>query len=170
LKLAPGRYYVLARKRLGGGVYGPPGKDDYIGYFPGNPVEVRAGAFTPVVLETTTRVDLLEDIWFKEGESAGWFEGVVADAAGAPAAGVYVLFYTDAAMSGSPAFVAGPTDKAGRFKVRAAEGRFHLLARSQLGGPLEAGEWQGTAVIGGEGGGAAGGGEIRITVRRFAGK
>jgi hypothetical protein len=167
IKLPPGNYYVIARKRQGGGMYGPPGKDDYIGYYPGNPVTVRPGAFTPVQLEATTRVELLEELWFKEGPSAGWLEGNVSEAAGKPAAGLYVLFYTDEAMSGTPAFVAGPTDAKGHFKVRAAAGKFHLLARSNLGGPLEAGEWYGKALL--PAAGAPPGG-IRIGVSRFSGK
>lgn len=167
IKLSPGNYYVLARKRQGGGMYGPPGKDDYIGYLPGNPVTVRPGAFTPLLLETTTRVDLLEEIWFTEGVSASSFEGTVTEAAGKPAAGLYVLFYTDEAMSGTPAFVAGPTDAKGHFRVRAAAGKFHLLARSNLGGPLEIGEWFGKAVLAG---GNAPAGGIRIGVSRFQGK
>ena len=167
IKLPPGSYYVLARKRQGGGMYGPPGKDDYIGYLPGNPVTVRPGAFTPLLLEMTTRVDLLEEIWFTEGESAGWFEGNVTEGAGKPAVGLYVLFYTDAAMSGTPAFVAGPTDAKGHFRVRAAAGEFHLLARSNLGGPLEVGEWYGKTVLAG---GNAPAGGIRISVARFRGK
>jgi hypothetical protein len=148
-------------------MYGPPGKDDFIGYYPGNPVVVRPGAFSPLLLEMTTRVDLLEEIWFTEGESAGWFEGTVAEAGGKPAAGLYVLFYTDEKMSGTPAFVAGPTDAKGRFRVRAAAGKFFLQARSNLGGPLEAGEWHGTAVLPA---GGASAGEIRIGVARYQGK
>lgn len=167
IKLPPGSYYVLARKRQGGGMYGPPGKDDYIGYLPGNPVMVRPGTFTPLLLETTTRVDLLEEIWFTEGESAGWFAGNVAEPGGKPAIGLYVLFYADEAMSGTPAFVAGPTDDKGRFKVRAAAGKFHLLARANLGGPLEVGEWYGKALL--RAGDASAGG-IRISVSRFQGK
>jgi hypothetical protein len=167
IKLPPGSYYVLARKRQGGGMYGPPGRDDYVGYYPGNPVAVRSGAFATLQLEATTRIDLLEELWGTGGASAGWFEGKVTDGAGKPAAGLYVLFYTDAAMSGAPAFVAGPTDAKGHFKVRAAAGKFHLLARSNLGGPLEAGEWYGTAVLVG---GAAPPGGIRIGVSRFEGK
>ena len=167
IKLPPGSYYVLARKRQGGGMYGPPGKDDYIGYWPGNPVTVRPGTFTPLPLEATTRVDLLEEIWFTEGASVGWFEGNVTEAAGKPAAGLYVLFYIDEAMSGTPAFVAGPTDAKGHFRVRAAAGKFHLLARSNLGGPLEAGEWYGKALL--PAAGASPGG-IRIGVSRYPGK
>jgi len=167
VKLPPGRYYVLARKRQGGGMYGPPGKDDYIGYLPGNPVEVRAGALSRFDLETTTRIDLLEEKYFTEGESAGWFEGDVTESAGKPAAGLYVLFYTDEAMSGTPAFVAGPTDAKGHFRVRAASGKFHLLARSNLGGPLEAGEWYGKAMLSATGAPAGG---LRIRVTRFQGQ
>jgi hypothetical protein len=167
IKVPPGSYYVIARKRRGGGVYGPPGKDDYVGYYPGNPVTVRPGAFSSLLLETTTRVDLLEGIWPEEGVGAGWFEGQVTEAAGKPAAGLYVLFYTDEAMTGTPSFVAGPTDAKGHFKGRAAAGKYHLAARSNLGGPLEAGEWYGKALL--PAGGAPAGG-IRITVSRFAGK
>lgn len=167
IKLPSGSYYVLARKRQGGGMYGPPGKDDYVGYYPGNPVAVRPGAFSTLLLEATTRIDLLEEIWPSAGASAGWFEGNVTDIAGKPAAGLYVLFYTDEAMSGTPAFVAGPTDAKGHFKVRAAVGKFHLLARSNLGGPLEDGEWFGKTVLP-EGGAPAEG--IRIGVSRFQGK
>jgi hypothetical protein len=169
LRLPAGKYYVLARKRQAGGMYGPPGKDDYIGYYPGNPVEVRKGEFSQIALETASRVDLLEQLWFKEGESAGWFEGTVTDTGGAPTPGVYVLFYTDPALAGAPAFVAGPTDAKGRFKVRAAVGTFHLLARSALGGPVEDGEWYGKTEVGGDGRapGAGAGGGIRIQVSRY---
>ena len=134
---------------------------------PATPSRCAPGAFTPLLLETTTRVDLLEEIWFTEGASAGWFEGTVTEAAGKPAAGLYVLFYTDEAMSGTPAFVAGPTDAKGHFRVRAAAGKFHLLARSNLGGPLEAGEWYGKALLAA---GAAPAGGIRISVSRYQGK
>lgn len=143
VKLPPGKYYLLTRKRLGGGIYGPPGKNDHIGYYHGNPVEVRADETRRVTLETTTRVDLIEEIWFKEQKGAGWLRGVVTDGEGKPAEGLYVLFYTDGTLAGAPVFVAGPTDGEGRFKVRAAEGEYHVLARSKLGGPPEAGEWYG---------------------------
>lgn len=143
LKLAPGRYYILSRKRQGGGIFGPPGKNDYIGYYTGNPVDVRPGEFRKISLETTTRVDLLEEVWFTEEKGAGWFRGATTDSRGNPVPGQYVLFYTDPGMAGAPAFVAGPTDARGEFKVRAAEGEFYLLARSQLGGPPADGEWYG---------------------------
>jgi hypothetical protein len=169
VKLPPGSYYLLARKRMSGGLYGPPGKDDYIGYYPGNPVEVRQGVFTQFDLEMTTRVDTLEKIGLEEGSGAGWFDGTVTDAAGAPVTGLYVLFYADPALTGAPAFVAGPTDEKGQFRVRSAPGTFHVLARSSLGGPVEDGEWYGKTIVteGGAASRAAAGGKIRIQAGRF---
>jgi hypothetical protein len=143
IRLAPGRYYLLARKRKAGGMFGPPGKDDHIGYYFGNPVEVRGKEVRDITLEMTTRIDLLEDLWFKEGQGAGWFNGRVTDGGGSPVSGLYVLFYSGAEMSGTPAFIAGPSDGSGNFQVRAAPGRYRLLARSSIGGPPAEGEWYG---------------------------
>jgi len=143
LRLPPGQYYLLARKRQGGGMYGPPGVNDHIGYYPGNPVEIREGAVKSLSIETTMRVDKLEEIWFAEQQGAGWLKGVVHDSVSAPVEGVYLLFYRNSVTSGAPAFVAGPTDEAGRFKVRSAAGTFRVLARSTLGGALAPGEWTG---------------------------
>lgn len=168
IKLPPGSYYVVARKRRAGGMYGPPGKDDYVGYHPGNPVTVSPGKIVPLRLETATRIDALEMAGPELMESAGWLEGSVIRNGGGPAAGLYVLFYADVAMAGTPAFVAGPTDAEGRFRVRSAAGTFHLVARSRLGGPLEAGEWHGTATL--VGGAPRAGGGIRISVTRYQGK
>ena len=141
IKLPPGKYYILGRKRKAGGMYGPPMKDDYIGYYHGNPLEVGSGEMRQVTLETTTRVDLIEEIWFTENKGAGWLTGVVTDGEMKAVEGLYVLFYSEAAMAGAPVFVAGPTDGGGRFRVRAAEGKYFLLARSNLGGPPQKGEW-----------------------------
>jgi hypothetical protein len=167
IKLPPGVFFVVARKRRGGGMYGPPGRDDYVGYHPGNPVTVRPGEITRLALETATRVDTLEEVLPAQGASGGWFEGSITEAAGQPAGGLYVLFYTSETLSGTPAFVAGPTDSAGHFRVRAAAGTFHVVARSNLGGPLEPGEWYGKATF--AGGGPPPGG-IRIKVARHQGK
>ena len=63
----------------------------------------------------------------------------------------------------------GPTDGDGRFKVRAASGKYHLQARSNLGGPLEEGEWYGTyrSPAGEESVTAVSDEEIRIEVSRY---
>lgn len=143
LRLPPGRYFLLARKRQGGGMYGPPGKNDHIGYYPGNPVKIAEGTALSAAIETTLRVDRLEEIWFAEQQGAGWLKGSVRDTGGTAVSGVYLLFFAGDETSGPPAFVAGPTDGEGAFKVRSAEGRFRVVARSTLGGALAPGEWTG---------------------------
>lgn len=144
LKVAPGSYYLLARKRKAGGMYGPPQKDDHIGYYHGNPVTVREGESRRVILEMTTRIDLLEEVWFKDGKGAGWFRGKVLDGDGRPVPGLYVLFYPGSDTGGTPAFMAGPTTEDGAFRVRSAPGSYRVIARSSIGGPPSAGEWYGT--------------------------
>lgn len=170
ITLAPGRYYLLGRKRKAGGMFGPPGKDDHIGYYFGNPVEVREKEVRDVTLEMTTRIDLLEELWFKEGKGSGWFNGRVTDHGGRPVAGLYVLFYSGTQLSGTPAFIAGPTDGAGDFQVRAAPGRYRLLARSSIGGPPTEGEWYGVyrGLRGEEEVEASSGEKIMIVVGRSA--
>ena len=143
IKLPAGKYYLLARKRKAGGMYGPPLKDDYIGYYHGNPVTVERNHFLDVKMEMTTRVDLLEEIWYTEGKSAGWFTGSVVDSDGTPIDGLYVFFYPGPETTGAPAFIAGPTESDGSFKVRSAPGRFTILARQGIGGKPAAGEWYG---------------------------
>ena len=68
-------------------MYGPPGKNDHIGYFHGNPVEIREGVSLPITIETTMRVDRLEEIWFAEQQGAGWLKGIVRNSEGAPVQG-----------------------------------------------------------------------------------
>jgi hypothetical protein len=169
IKLAPGRYYLIARKRKAGGMFGPPGKDDYIGYYYGNPLEVREKEIRNVTMEMTARIGLLEELWFKEGKGAGWFNGRVTDPGGRPVSGLHVLFYSGPEMSGTPAFMAGPTDVEGGFQVRAAPGRYRLLARSSIGGPPTEGEWHGVyrGPKGEEEVEASSGKEILIVVTRF---
>lgn len=171
LKLSPGTYYLLARKRKAGGMYGPPQKDDYIGYYHGNPLEIRKGEFRHVTLDTTTRIDLLEEVWFTEGKSAGWFRGRVVDAQGEAVPGLYVFFYAAPERDGTPAFMAGPTDSDGFFRARSVPGRYRLVARGTVGGPPVAGEWYGTYRDkgGGEEVEASSEKEVRIVVGKYSG-
>jgi hypothetical protein len=143
LRLPPGRYWIVARKRVGGGMYGPPGKDDHVGYYPGNPVEVTAGGMLRLTIETTTRVDALEEALGAEA-SRGEVSGVVVDGQGGAVAGLYVLLYAPGqSLTGTPARVGGPTSPDGSFRLPGDGGRYRAVARANLGGPPEEGEWYG---------------------------
>lgn len=133
LSLPPGKYWLLARKRLRGGQFGPIETGDYFNYYPGNPVTVAAGEVREVKIETITRLSMLED------DPNAPFVGVrgrIVDAAGKPVARLHVFAYRQAAMTGTPEFFSAPTGADGKFDLALPEGGpFYLLARQEFGGP-----------------------------------
>lgn len=71
--------------------------------------------------------------------------GTVVREDGAPAAGVYVMAYSDHRMIGRPFAISGRTEADGVFEIRLPRpGRVYLGARSEFGGPVSPGEWVGT--------------------------
>lgn len=137
LRLPPGDYWLMARKRAKGGQFGPIEIGDYFNFYYGNPVHVQAGAMQSIKLETITRLSMLE-----EGEPMP-FRGVrgnIVDA-GRPAAGLHVFAYRDSGMTGTPDKFSPATGADGRFELRLPDaGPWYLLAREQFGGPAGEGE------------------------------
>ncbi|TYO97120.1 hypothetical protein EDC39_11150 [Geothermobacter ehrlichii] len=140
LRLPPGEYWLLARKRQQGGRYGPVNIGDWFNYYYGNPVRIEPGMVRHIRLETITRLSNLE-----QGEELP-FHGVrgrVVGPDGAPAAGLHVFAYRQPQMTGTPAHFSPPTDSVGRFQLRLPAGRWYLLARQSFGGPAAGGELYG---------------------------
>ena len=135
--LSPGRYFVIARKRARGGLYGPMEIGDYFNYYPGNPVEVGNGETVKVLLETVTRISQLE-----EGENrVPVITGTVTDDGGRPVGGLRVLAYRSAEAKGRPVFFSEPSTEEGRFVLPVPEaGSYILVAREKFGGPAVTGE------------------------------
>ncbi len=133
VNLPPGKYWLLARKRLRGGQYGPIETGDYFNFYHGNPVTISAGEVREVRIETITRLSMLED------DSGAPFVGVrgsIVDAAGKPVARLHVFAYRSPEMTGTPEFFSAPTGADGRFDLSLPEGGpFYLLARQEFGGP-----------------------------------
>jgi hypothetical protein len=141
LRLPPGEYWVLARKRAQGGMFGPIEIGDYFNYYYGNPVRIAAGEMHRVDIETITRLALLE-----EGEAPAFrgVRGVVTGPQDEPLAGVRVFAYRNPEMTGHPEVFSAATDAAGQFELSlGADGPWHLLARQSFGGPVGEGEWYG---------------------------
>lgn len=142
LRLPPGEYYLLARKRVKGGQFGPIETGDYFGYYYGNPVRVEAGRVREVKLEVVTRLTAQD-----EGGEMPTFRGVrgtVRAAARSPLAGLRVFAYRNAEMTGTPAYISAPSTADGRFELPLpGEGPYYLLARQEFGGRAEAGEYYG---------------------------
>lgn len=141
INLPPGKYWLLARKRLRGGQFGPIEIGDYFNYYHGNPVTVSAGEVHEVRIETITRLSMLED------DPDATFVGVrgrILDAAGKPVARLHVFAYRQAEMTGTPEFFSAPTGLDGKFELALPEGGpFYLLARQEFGGPAGEGELYG---------------------------
>ena len=154
LNLPPGDYYLLARKRMQGGQFGPIEIGDYFNYYFGNPVHIEAGQVQEIKIETVTRLSMLEeDVVALQGVN-----GQVVDAAGLPQAGLYVFAYRKAEMTGSPDFFSLPTGADGRFEISLPDsGPYYLLARQAFGGPAGGNELYGKLQM-------SGGGPLAVTV------
>ncbi len=145
VKLPPGRYYLIGRQRQEGGMYGPIKKNDKVGYYYANPVEVVPEKTRNVTLEVISRVEMLEESGF-ETEAAGAFtvSGMIKDTGGKPLPGVRVLLYDNRGTSGKPRYVSPVTGPDGLFAVKVqVEGVYYLVAREGLGGPPGEGEFYG---------------------------
>lgn len=141
LRLPPGDYYLLTRKRAKGGQFGPIEIGDYFNYYYGNPVKVEAGVMKSVQIETITRLAMLE-----EGDTPPFrgITGTVLGPDGKPAAGIHVFAYRNAAMTGTPDHFSPATGTDGRFSLPLPAGSsWHLLARQHFGGPAGEGELYG---------------------------
>jgi hypothetical protein len=136
VRLPPGTWYLVARKRKRGGSYGPVETGDLFNFYPGNPIVLAEKEEVRIAIPLMERLDLPE-------AEAGSYRGVrvrVVDAQGRPLAGHYVLAYPDAERTGHPAATSAPTDAAGETTISPPAGATHLRARATLGGPLAEGE------------------------------
>lgn len=135
--VSPGAYYVIARKRLRGGMYGPMEIGDYFNYYPGNPVTVEEKEVVTLELETVTRISQLE-----EGDVAlPTIYGTVTgpDDAGLP--GIRVMLYSPGEHRGRPLYFSEPTGDDGRFQLPVpVTGSYSVVARETFGGPAAPGE------------------------------
>lgn len=140
LNLPPGDYYLLARKRVQGGQFGPIAIGDYFNYYFGNPVHIEAGQRHEVKIETVTRLSMLE----KEVVDLQGINGQIVDAANNPQSGLYVFAYRQAEMTGNPDFFSAPTGADGKFELSLPDsGPYYLLARQAFGGPAGSDELYG---------------------------
>lgn len=135
VRVSPGTYYLVARKRSQGGSYGPIATGDLFNFHAQNPVTVKAGE------KVSLEIQLIEKL--SQVEETGVYKGLkitVTDGAGKPLPNHYALAYAKEERSGHPAATAGPTGGDGAAYLNAPpEARF-LRVRKQIGGPPEPGE------------------------------
>jgi hypothetical protein len=153
----PGRYYLIARKRVKGGMYGPVEIGDHFNFYPGNPVAVGEKERVRVSIETVTRLSQLEE----EGDRrVPRVTGRILDGRGKPVAGVRVFAYPAGVGAkggnaigpgegteggkGRPLAFSPPSGADGAFALELPrDGLYTLIARERFGGPAAGGEWSG---------------------------
>lgn len=139
LRARKGTFFVLARKRESGELFGPTLPGDYFGFYPGNPVALEEGRGKGIRIDAQPRQAVQE----KLGDAYAPVPAIVlrarvVDGAGRPAAGVRLLAYRNEAMTGFPAYVSSRSGKDGSIALEVAEeGTYFLLARENLGGPAD---------------------------------
>ncbi len=145
LPLAPGSYYLVARKRASGSPRGYLSKGDFEGQYAGNPVIVKPGEFTTVDLSVAMVPGkfLLAPYANVKGDMG--ISGTVTTEDGRPYAGAYVMVYTRRDRVGRPAFLAGPTGKDGSYAIYPTKpGTYYIAARGDYGDLPKKGEPYGT--------------------------
>lgn len=142
--LPAGRYYLVARKRSSGSGVGPLRAGDFMGYYPGNPVEVGEGEVLRLsipVLEVPAKIKELSGSLF--GHTV--LRGTIRDADGKPLAGLRAILYADSQMLNRPLYVSQPTGPDGVFVLSFPHGgTYYLAARNTLGGAPGPGDLYGT--------------------------
>lgn len=130
ISLPPGKYYIIARKRAKGGMYGPIEEGDIFNFYFGNPVTVRKGIYKYVEIDTVKRLSQLE-----EGSGFSEVSGKVIDKSGKGVSELFVLFYQNKNMQGKPLYISGRTNKNGLFSIKLPKGTYYVSARENIGGP-----------------------------------
>lgn len=138
-------YFVVARKRAIGGAAGPLSDGDYFGFFPANPVHVKAGKLAQLEVAVNTKAGEIgkEDSLFRPTGTA--VTGLIRDLQGKPVAGVYVFAYLEKVMAHKrPEFISAVADQEGRYVLNLPKGgTYYLGARSRYGDTPALGEWYG---------------------------
>ncbi len=132
IRISPGRYWLVARRRSGEQPFGPLEVGDDFGFYPGNPLEVHAAERIAIRIPAV-RV-LKKSGWGAPSTLRTRVGGTIRDAAGRPLAGFRAFLHTKAAMLGKPEFVSEPSGPDGAYLIWVdREGVFYLGARAEIG-------------------------------------
>lgn len=135
-------YFLVVRKRRNGARVGPLSEGDALGVFAGNPISLKAGQLTRVMVPLVVRQpnDQGENIPDRPGTIS--LTGRVIDGTGQPRAGLHVFAYRDAVIGHQrPAALSPPTGVEGRFLLSFRDpGVYYVGARQFYGDSPAPGE------------------------------
>ena len=137
VRVPPGSYQLVARKRARGGAYGPIEIGDLFNFYPQNPVTLADGEQVVLEIPLVERLSQLEE----DPQTYTGLKVRVLGPGDAPAVGYYVLAYGVAARIGVPLATSSATDDEGRTRLPLPAGEVvYLRARGSVGGPLSEGQ------------------------------
>ncbi len=144
LDLPPGAYYLVARRRAGGGVAGPLRKGDAFGYYAANPVTVAPGQFAFVTIPATVLRLRNAPVYSGSYAAPAFIEGRILGSDGRPRRGVYAALYDNPELLNRPVFLSDVTGADGRYRLPVpSAGTYYLGARSGYGGSPAPGDFYG---------------------------
>ena len=134
-------YYLVARRREGGGMTGPLEKGDLYGFYPGNPVYLKDATVTRLRMELVEKEKALAYSEVTSGTGTV-LRGRIVDRGGRPQAGVYAFVYDDRVFGHQRPFGhSGRTGTDGTFAIYLDRpGTFYLGARENFGNSPKPGE------------------------------
>lgn len=138
-------YFLLARKRAGGGRAGPLGEGDLFGYYGGNPVAVTGGKSLDVEFEVVAKGREAPGADSRPRRSGTAITGRITDASGMAVPEAYAFAYAEEVMAHKkPAFISAPAGEDGRYVIYLSRGgTWYVGARSAYGDSPSKGEWYG---------------------------
>lgn len=131
LKVPPGVYYVVARKRMSGQPTGPLAPGDFYSEHQRIVTEVKQNRFAVVDLDV---VPMKAPMFFKnrvvDRQTDTGFRGVLVDRSGQPVMGGFAMAYQDPDLKRLPDYASTLSDEEGRFTIYLpAGGTYYLAAR-----------------------------------------
>lgn len=138
--ITPGTYYLIGRKRFDGGLVGPVDSGDFFGYFPYNPVEIRAGQTLEVEISCIAKK---KENFPSSGATV--IQGTISDRENRPVSGVYIFAYTEEVVGHKmPAATSAVTGPDGMYSMSLPEGgKYFIGAREKYGINPQPGEFYG---------------------------
>jgi hypothetical protein len=128
-------YFLVARKRAGGGRVGPVREGDLQGVFHANPLYVKAGHLQQISIPMVTKMQQESGSETFVRATGMAVKGRAVNAEGAPLAGVHAFAYPDRVIGHQrPASLSLPTGEDGRFTLFFTEpGIYYIGAREEYG-------------------------------------
>jgi hypothetical protein len=139
--LAESGYFLVARRRGGGGLTGPLEQGDQFGFYPGNPVYLKDGHAAVLDIDMIGKEKPLSYSEVTSGVETV-LRGRVVDKGGVPQSGVYAFAYEDRVFGHQRPYAhSGRTGADGAFSIYLDRGGvFYLGARENFGNSPKPGE------------------------------